>query len=218
VLRAMFRTARNQNLLLQIPTLYQEFINSVETDMTLGDVLQFAQLALAIQDLDISNASIRTPYVTGWTTPNDNARVLLPVPDEFYKYVQRVMTAKGSNRVVQTPFAVEVWNGSTWDEADDLAAYNLGVDGYNVTIGTPDRTDYATTTIIDYTTTDKGSPIKSLRDSLHVSAANVIAEPNADSPVQFRVILGADYNSCSYAANVAAVPTAAPTEAPTVTP
>ncbi len=211
MLRAMFRQARDQNLIAQIPALYNQFITSVETDMTLGDVLQFAQLALSLDDLNIRSYSIRTPYVAGWITPNDNAQVLLPVADEFYKYVQRVMTAGGSNRAAQTPFLVEIWNGTTWGDADDLAAYRLSLDGLRVSIGTPDGTDYAATTIIDYTTSDKGSPLADLQKLLHVSNDNVVKQPDASSPVQFRVILGADYNSCSYqVAPVVATPTPEP--------
>jgi hypothetical protein len=74
-----------------------------------------------------------------------------------------------------------------------------------VTVGSPDRTDYATTTIIDYTTSPKGSPIESLKKDLHVADANVISQPDDSSPVQFRVILGADYNSCTYSSSSAVV-------------
>ncbi|MBM4424911.1 MAG: LytR family transcriptional regulator [Chloroflexi bacterium] len=214
VLRAMFRRAREQNLLPQIPELYQQYRTSVETDMTLGDVLQFVQLALALDDLNIRSYGIRSPYVQGWTTPNDNASVLLPAPDEFYKYIQRVMTAGGSNRVSQTPYSVEIWNGTTWDEADDLAAYRLGLDGLRVSIGSPDRTDYASTLIIDYTTSPKGSPIKELQKTLHVADASVLALPDENSPVQFRVVLGADYNPCSYQVAPVVTLTPTPTAAP----
>src|SRR5260221_8810441 len=111
--------------------------------MTLGDILQFAQLGLSLNELNIRSYSIKTPYVTGWTTPNDHAQVLLPVPDEFYKYVKRVMAAGGINRLSQNPYAVEIWNGTTNNQAAELASYELNVDvNLNVTIsvGQPDRT------------------------------------------------------------------------------
>ena len=214
VLRAIFRRAREQNLITQIPALYQQFQSSVETDMTLGDILQFAQLSLSLDELNIRSYSLRSPYVQGWVTPNDNAQVLLPVPDEFYKYVQRVMAAGGSNRISQTPYTVEIWNGWTWDVADELAAYRLGLEGLWVSIGSTDRADYPTTTIIDYTTSPKGSPIKELKKVLHVSDANVIAQPDASSPVNFRVVLGADYNSCSYQVAPEVTLTPTPTAVP----
>lgn len=219
VLRAMFHKAREQNLLPQIPALYQEFINSVDTDMTLGDILQFAQLGLSLNDLNIRSYSIKTPYVVGWTTPNDHAQVLLPVPDEFYKYVKQVMTAAGSNRVGQTPYSIEVWNGTSNADWAQLAAYELSTDtklNVNVTVGSADRTDYANTTIIDYTTSPKGSPIASLKKDLHVADANIIAQPDENSPVQFRVILGADYNSCTYSSSAAVEQGIVATDAPPV--
>jgi LCP family protein required for cell wall assembly len=214
VLRAIFRRAREQNLIPQIPALYQQFQSSVETDMTLGDVLQFAQMALALDELNIRSYSIRSPSVQGWVTPNDNAQVLLPVADQFYTFVQAAMTASGSNRVSQAPYTVEIWNGSTWDQADELAAYRLGLEGLRVSIGSPDRADYTTTTIIDYTTSAKGSPINNLKKILHVSNDNVLAQPDASSPVQFRVIVGADFNTCSYQVAPVVTLTATPTAAP----
>lgn len=222
VLRAMFHQARSQNILAHIPDLYQQLIQNVDTDMTLGDILQFTQLGLSLDELSIRSYSIKAPYVTGWVTPNDKAQVLLPVPDEFYKYIQRVMSVGSANRLEQSPVKVEIWNGWTWDQAARLAAYRLNVDpdvNLDVTIGTADRTDYTSTTIIDYTGSAKGSPLAHLKKVLHVSDANVIAQPDPASPVQFRVILGADYNSCAY--QVASVVTLTPppdTLAATATP
>jgi hypothetical protein len=187
--------------------------------MTLGDILQFAQLGFSLNDLNIRSYSIKTPYVVGWTTPNDQAQVLLPVQDDFYKYVKQVMTAAGSNRVGQTPYAIEVWNGTTNSDWAQLASYELSTDtklNVTVTVGSPDRTDYATTTIIDYTTSPKGSPLATLQKDLHVADANVIAQPDANSPVQFRVILGSDYNSCTYASSAAVEQAPAATDAPPI--
>ncbi len=207
VLRAIYHTARAQNLLPQVPALYQQFQSTVETDMTLGDVLQFMSLALSLNDLNVRSYKISPPYVTGWTTPNDSASVQLPVPDEFYKYVQRVMSAGSTNHAAQTPYSVEIWNGTTWKDAGDLAAYRLGLEGLVVTQGQPDRTDYATTTLIDYTTSPKGSPIAELKKILHLKDVNVIAQPDPNSPVKFRVILGADYDPCTYPVSPLATPT-----------
>jgi LCP family protein required for cell wall assembly len=222
VLRAIFISARNQNFLnpLKVASLYDQFSTAMETDMTLGDVLQFLPMATALDELNIRSYKISPPYTQGWSTPG-NASVQLPVPDEFYKYVQRVMSAGSTNRAAQNPFSVEIWNGTTWADADELAAYRLRLEGLAVSIGTPDRTDYPATTLIDYTTSAKASPVETLKKVLHISdSANVIAQPDPNSPAHFRVILGADYGSCTYqvAPLTTLTPTpepAAPTETPT---
>ena len=54
----------------------------------------------------------------------------------------------------------------------------------------------ATATLTDFTTSAKGSPLKKLQSILHIADANVMAQPDSASPVQFRVILGDDYNPC----------------------
>lgn len=211
VLRAIYHKAREQNLLDPgtATSLYNQFSSVVDTDMTLGDILQFLPLALSLDDLNVHNYRITPPYTQGWTAP-DGAAVQLPVPDEFYKYVQRAMAAGGTNRASQNPYTVEIWNGTTWAEADDLAAYRLGLEGLRISMGAPDRTDYATTTIYDYTTSPKGSPIAQLKKLLHVADANVIAQPDPNSPVNFRAVLGADYNSCTYTVAPLATATPAP--------
>ena len=222
VLRAMFHKARESNLLLQIPALYNQFKASVETDMTLGDVLQFVTLALGLDDLNVRSYKISPPYTQGWQTPAEGADVQLPVADMFYDHIKRVMSAGATNRVSQAPYSVEIWNGTTWDEADELAAYRLGLEGLRVSIGAADRTDYAVTTIVDYTTSPKGSPIDSLKKLLHIAdPANVIAQPDAASLVNFRVILGADYSPCTYQVAPTATPEPTATtmvETPTPTP
>ncbi len=220
VLRAMFRRARDQNLFLQIPALYQQFQATVETDMALGDVLQFVQLGLALDELNIRSYNLLS-VTRGWRSPKDES-IIIPgraeeTSAEFYQYIQRVMTERDSNRIAQTPYSIEVWNGTTWDQADDLAAYRLSLEGLRVSIGSADRTDYPTTQLFDYTTSPKGSPIRELQKLLHLANENIIAQPDPNSPVQFRLILGADYKSCSY--NVAPVVTLTPTPAPpTATP
>jgi len=211
VLRAIYRKAREQNLLDPgaVTSLYNQFSSVVDTDMTLGDILQFLPLALNLDELDVRNFRLSPPYTQGWTTP-DGSSVQLPVPDEFYKYVQRAMTAGGTNRASQNPYTVEIWNGTTWGDADDMAAYRLGLEGMRVSIGAPDRADYATTTIYDYTISPKGSPLAQLKKLLKVSGANVVAQPDANSPINFRIILGADYNSCTYTVAPLATATPAP--------
>ncbi|MEK7276116.1 MAG: hypothetical protein AAB427_02090, partial [Chloroflexota bacterium] len=112
-----------------------------------------------------------------------------------------------TNRASQAPFSVEIWNGTTWADAEALAAYRLSQEGLIVSIGAADRADYPTTTLIDYTTSSKASPIGDLKKLLHITdPANVIAQPDAASPVNFRVILGADYNPCTYQVAPTATP------------
>ncbi|MBK9749956.1 MAG: hypothetical protein IPO91_24710 [Chloroflexi bacterium] len=56
------------------------------------------------------------------------------------------------------------------------------------------------TTVVDYTGSTKGSSLGVLLAALRVDPVNVISEPLPEREVDFQVILGGDYNSCTYGA------------------
>jgi hypothetical protein len=119
---------------------------------------------------------------------------------------------------------VEIWNTTAQTDLARLAAETLANEGFAPIIGQPDGVAYETTTIIDFTTSAKGSPIKKLQFYLHVADKDVIAQPDPDALVPFRVILGSDYNSCprldwmDQPRDDATSESTAPTETPTPAP
>ncbi|MBN1286947.1 MAG: hypothetical protein JXB47_16225, partial [Anaerolineae bacterium] len=54
------------------------------------------------------------------------------------------------------------------------------------------------TIIYDYTGQTKGSSLAEIVDILKIHPSNIRVEPNPDRTVDYRVILGASYNSCTY--------------------
>jgi hypothetical protein len=50
--------------------------------------------------------------------------------------------------------------------------------------------------LIDFTGATKGSSIPHLQQMFGVSADNVIVAPDPNMPVQYRLIIGADYEPC----------------------
>jgi hypothetical protein len=92
---------------------------------------------------------------------------------------------------------VEIWNTTADADLARLAAETLANEGFAPVIGAPDSgTVYERTALVDFTTSPKGSPLKKLQSYLHVADSDVVAQPDANSAAQFRVILGNDYNTC----------------------
>ena len=60
----------------------------------------------------------------------------------------------------------------------------------------PAEGSYPRTQITDYTTTSKGSPLPDLIKIYNRRPEDVIAEPTEDRTIDFRVVLGADYDPC----------------------
>ena len=195
VLRAIYHTGLDANMIPQIPSLYADFKDVVATDMSLWDIMQFVPLTARLDDTHIRSLHIGPNQVTGWTTPKGED-VLLPKPDAILRLVDEFFSDPATNQLARPVTWVEVWNGTTNLQWEQLAAETLANEGFAPLIGHGDSSTYTTTTIIDFTTSPKGSPRNKLQSILHVADNHVVAQPDADSPVQFRVILGGDYNSC----------------------
>jgi hypothetical protein len=109
-----------------------------------------------------------------------------------------------------------VLNGTANANWDAVGADRLAWDGYRVLkYGPADRPDYPATLIYDYRTTTKGSRLNELGRLFRVPAQNLIAQPDPSATVEYRVILGNDWDPCLRAA-LRARPTRTPT--PTAAP
>jgi LCP family protein required for cell wall assembly len=194
VLRAMYHKGLNANIVPEIPALYGSFRDVVQTDMGLWDVMQFVPMTTKLDDSNIRSFNIGPNQTTGWTTP-DGEDVLIPKPDAIALVVKDFLNGTAANLIVKPLTWVEVSNSAPAGGEDALAVETLHNEGFGVKDGGQAAAS-GYTTIVDHTTSAKGSPLKRLQSVLHVSDQHVIAQPDPNSPYQFQAILGADYNSC----------------------
>jgi LCP family protein required for cell wall assembly len=195
VLRAMLDKALQLNMLPKAPEFYQQYIEIVDTDMSIGDVLQFVPLAATMDRTRIKSRFIGRDHIWPWTTPQ-GASVLLPDRDAISRLLEEAFQPPPENVLQRAGPAVEVWNGTGNAALSLLAADNLTWGGIANLPGSPDRADYATTTLFDYTTTPKGSIRAHLQRVLNLNDASVIALPDPNAKYPYRVVLGSDYDSC----------------------
>ncbi len=208
VLRAIRDKALQLNLLPKLPELYATYAALVETDLKLGDILQFVPLVPKIGQARIKSRFIGRDQVFSWVAP-DGAQVLLPDQGAIAQLLDEAFLPPAANVLAREAPAVEVWNGTANADWSALAADNLAWAGLQAVMGQADATTYATTTLYDYTTSPKGSPRKQLQALFNLTAANVVAAPDPNAAHPFRIVLGTDYNSC---------PAASYTVRPTPTP
>lgn len=195
VLYAIWRQARGAGFLTRIPELWQQLNDMIVTDIQLVDVLRLADVALRLDENDVSFRNIGAEYVIPWTTPYGGG-VFLPRWDRIGPLVADVLAPVSEGRLDRAAQAVEVWNGTNRRDWDILAADRLLRQGYAAVIRAADHTDYARTTLIDFTTTSKGSALPHLQDMFGLSADDIVFAPDPDSPVRYRLIVGADYVTC----------------------
>ncbi len=210
-LRAMMTTALSANMIPQIPQLWSDFSTTVETDMGLGEILNLATIAPRLDLNKIKSRFLGGEGLIAWTTPDQNLYVLLPQYEAIAPILADVFEPPALNRAFQDPPVVEVWNGTLRPDIDLLAMDNLAWEGLVPVKGQADRQDYTETQVIFYGQTFKGSSSWLITKLFGVNQSQFIHQPDPNSPVDYRVILGYNFEPC-----VHRVPGAM--QAPTVTP
>ncbi len=194
VIRTIFAKALQTDTFSKIPQLYNDFSSTVITDLGLGDLLLLSPYAVNFTNANIRGYYIRPPYVSSWVTPG-GAAVLLPSEAELGQMLIEATTLS-PYAVERKTIKVDVQNGTPFDTWDALAASRLNYAGYQTDISNADRRDYTSSVIIDFTPGQDPNQRQTIMSTLNLFSANVISLPDANSPVQYRVILGYDYEPC----------------------
>ena len=194
VLRTIFGKALQTNTFSKIPQLYNDFSSTVITDLGLADLLRISPYAINFTNANIRGYYIRPPYVNSWITPG-GASVLLPNEAELSQMLIQATTLS-PYATVRKSIKVEVQNGSPFETWDALAASRLNYAGYQTFPSTADRRDYTNSVIVDFTPGQDATQRQTILSTLNLPSANVISIPDANSPVQYRVVIGYDYELC----------------------
>ncbi len=197
VLQAIWRKARSTGTLLRIPALWEQVNRMITTDLHLSEILNLAQVGIRLEEQNIRFYNIGPGLVTPWTTPY-GGHVFLPCWDQIEPVLTEAMAPMPEARLNRVFSPVEVWNGTPNPDWDLLAADRLIRAGFPVTIGTPDRRDYARTSLIVFRAHAKGTGVESLQEIFGIPDDRVTYQPEPDSPVGFRLIIGADYQTCPW--------------------
>jgi hypothetical protein len=190
-------------LLLQAGTLYSQLNESVQTDLTLDQMVSLALLAQDIPSNKITRAVIDYRYVEEGVLPGDPPQsVLIPLRDKIRELVSSLFTAPGGVEFMTVAQAddpaaraaegarVQVLNGAGVEGLAGLTADWLKSQGVNVVnVDTAKRTDYPNSVIVVYTT--KPYTTSWLQKTFNVATVLNGADPNNSVDVQ--IILGQDW-------------------------
>jgi len=193
-LRSIYSRVLQTGTISRLPALYKDLTGIVETDITLTEMLQLALYAPKLTNADFRSYYIRPPYVTSWIT-DGGAYVLLPNEGPMSQMLQEAM-APSQRAVERETIIVDIQNGTSFDGWAELAASRLNYAGFETHISPADRQDYTYSTLVDLnpvTDTNRNNSILSILD---LPPANLATIPDANSPVDYRLILGYDYNPC----------------------
>jgi LCP family protein required for cell wall assembly len=197
VLLAMREKALRLDLLPKLPTLLQSLWGTIGTDMQPQDVLALAQVAVKVKTENIKAASIDQTMTVEFRT-STGADVLWPDRAKIGRLIDQVIPpgnggADQSNRVQQEAARILVLNGTSGPLLGEQTARFLQAQGFQITAyGNADRFDYPKTVLVDYSGA-KNATITALAKIFRVDPENIRRSPKAQSDVDIRVILGADW-------------------------
>ncbi len=198
LLRAIWTKTKETGQILQIPELYSRLTSIVQTNMPLTEIIPLIPLALSIEPNDIENHFFRKNIETVAWSPDGVTNVQLPHPDGgMNRLIFNFLQPPTQNRLRLENARIEIYNGTPNENWDLVAADRLVWEGFAPqAMGFADNTAHPDTVIYDYTGASKGSSLNELVELLNIRPENIHVEPDPNRTVDFKIILGANYNSC----------------------
>lgn len=198
LLRALWQRMVGLNLIDQLTDIYPQVVETVETDIQLGDLLDLVPLALSLDSSGMASYTFRQYVETQpWLSP-EGSNVLAPQREAIRALELQMIQPPTANQLVRENARVEVSNGSGLRSMARVAADRLTLEGFLTQVGA-DATVYQPRTVIyDYTGQSKGSSLSRLAAVLRVPEGDIVVEPDPNRTVDFQVVLGGSYSSCTY--------------------
>ena len=201
LLRAMWRKARDTGLLSNLPSLWGELTEVVETNVPFDTMLGLLPYVLNLDISKIENFHmIRTYHTTPWQPPSGDF-VQLPVYEPIATMMQDFYTPPSENQLTLSGPSIAVYNASGNDNWDLVASERLRWEGLNaIALGTSESSAILSTSqLVDQIASDKGSLVPSINKALNMSSNQVDIQPNANREYDYQVLIGQDYSSCTFA-------------------
>lgn len=216
ILRAIWYESKTGNYLENIPALYSDLLEIVDTNIPVDVMLQLAPLALVLEPNQVENHFFRLGYETTSFTSPDGSNVQLPNL-AIIDTIRAFLTPPTVNQLVTDGANIAIYDTSgLGNQMDLVAAERLIWEGLATTaMGMADMpSEYqanAHTIIIDYTGDTKGSSIRAIMRVLNIPAENLTNDPDPNRDVDIRIYLTDTYSSCVGRDVVAPIePTATP--------
>lgn len=199
LLRAIWRAARANGQLAQLPELWGQITSVVETNLPFEHMLGLLPIGLSL-DLNAIEQyyMIYTYHTAPWSPPSGpfaGQSVQLPNYEPVRQLLVDFYTPSTANQIVSGGRSVGVYNASGNPDWDRVAAQLLLDEGFNAIAAGPHTGAQITdTVIIDQSGEQKGSLNGALAGLLN--ASDVRIQPDAARTYDYVVLVGSNYNSC----------------------
>ena len=192
------------SLIQNAPDIYQNISNSINTNLSLDQVIKLARLALEIDIQNIKTGIIAPPNQVTLGRSPDGLEILKPIPDQIRilrdEIFANVQSAGPLDYEGKTTFDLFIEEGASIKILNGTSVPGLGTRtgeylqslGANVTIvGDADGSGYSSSSIYDYT----GNPyaLKYLAELFAINQFNIHGRYENQSEVDVTIILGATW-------------------------
>jgi LCP family protein required for cell wall assembly len=200
VLRAIYRKALDAGTLAQLPALWGDLTKIVDTNLNLGDIVGLLPLASEIDAARLRSYVIGPPVVADSIT-SEGAAVLIPNAAALQALMVRFYTPPTANTTYAEKSTIEIYNASTHDDWDRVAAARLAWEGFTPVLrGAWTNDDPPRTTLYDFTGKAKPASLATLSRIFALRPYQVQQAPDPNASADFRLIIRNDYTSCTYRA------------------
>jgi hypothetical protein len=202
LLKSIYRAARDNGQLANLPNLWGQLTSVVETDIPLDVAIGLIPIALNLDTSRIESFTmIRTYHTLPWQPPEGvfaGQFIQLPNYEPIRQLLEDFYQPPTSSQLQVSSPTVAVYNGTTNENWDIVASERLRNAGLNAfAAGLAEQSNMADTQLIDYAALDRGSPVSLIVDELNINSANVMVQPDPQRTIDYAVIVGANYDSCA---------------------
>jgi LCP family protein required for cell wall assembly len=200
VLMALWDQALNLDIIPKLPQLWRAMSSSFQTDMTLDQVINMAYVGVRLKPQRILSRAIGPQHVQSWVTPQ-GAAVLLPREDRIRQLLESFYAPVNTGELdAKDKVRVQILNGSTRSQAEELAAAALRWEGFKVVSSGPaESQDQVLTEILVYdgnvTAGSEAAQVLGVPASA-VQDLTGTQPPDPSQSADLVIVLGMNYNPC----------------------
>jgi polyisoprenyl-teichoic acid--peptidoglycan teichoic acid transferase len=198
LLRAMWARIQDLSLAEQITDVFPQLLEAVDTNIPLDVLLSLVPFATSLENTQIASYTFRQNVEVRLSQSPEGSSVLVLNQDAIRELELQMLTPSTSNQIRSETPVVEIINASGIRGMERVAADRLMLDGYSVIISSETAPYQNATVIQDLKGRTKGSSLSLLADILRIDEQYVEFVPDPAAAVDFRVVLGGDYFSCTH--------------------
>lgn len=193
LLRSLAEQNLNWELLPKLPELWGALNESVETDLTLPELIHLASIGVKVQQNRIKSRVIDWSTTQNWVTAS-GGQVLLPNPETLPEAVQEFLfPPKSDSRLESEAARVVIHNSSGVAGLGELAARELARVGVDVSVEDRGGRMPQSLLIINQ---DKPVTRSVIQRTLDLGPRFVVRSPERRGDADIIVILGGDWDPC----------------------